>query len=125
MSDADARDELQRLIDSGVKLSRLRVLRVECEHNKALADVFAVNGRLVLDLRQTMSATIGDTDDEQAVWVRRGVGRSQWYLDAADDDTAAQASTSCCQRTFTAGWLRRQIDTGARRVVMRASDGSL
>ena len=60
MSDAEARDDLRRLMDSGVKLSRLTVLTVVCEHGRTLAKVYRVNGRDVLDVHlKPMRATVG------------------------------------------------------------------
>ena len=111
MIDPDARDELQRLRDNGI--TPVRVLRVECAHNRVLADVFTINGRLVMELRQTLTGTVGDT----TVWVRRGDGRSVWNLEGSGDDTTAKASSSCCARTFTAGWLRHELSTGKRKAV--------
>lgn len=120
MSDTEARDELRRLIASGVKLSRLTVLTVVCEHGKTLAKVYRVNGRDVLDVRlKPMRASAG----EDVVMVRRSGGRAVRDLADVDDDTVAEAATDCCSRVFTAGWLRHEISSGARRSVRRASDG--
>ena len=121
MSDPDARDDLQRLRDQGLK--PVRVLRVECEHNRVLAEVFTINGRLVMELRQTMTGTIED----RTIWVSRGKGLSVWNLEGRPDDATAEASTttSCCNRTFTAGWLRHELTNGKRKTVLRNDDGRL
>ena len=122
MSDAEARDDLRRLIDSGVKLSRLTVLTVVCEHGRTLAKVYRVNGRDVLDVHlKPMRATVGD----EVLMVRRSGGRALRDLTDVADDVEADAATACCSRTVTTGWLRHEIGTRARRTVLRANDGKV
>jgi len=117
MSDTEVRDALRRLIESGVKLSRLTVLTVVCDHGRTLAKVYRVNGCDVLDVHlKPMRATVGD----DVVMVRRSGGRALRDLTDVADDVEAHAATECCSRTFTAGWIRHEIHTGSRRTVLRA-----
>lgn len=116
MSDSGARDELHRLLTSGVKVARLRVLRIECEHNRMLAEVARVNGRNLLVLRTTSGGFVGDH-----AWTRRGDGMGIFDLDAASDDTTTDVSNSCCARAFTAAWVRHELSTGRRKAVLRGN----
>lgn len=127
MTDPDPRDELRRLIDTGVKLSRLTVTTVVCEHGGTLASVYRVNGRHLVDVRLTQTATIGDAQEQDTTMtmLRRGEGRSIRVLDDLDDDAVANVSTDCCTRRFTAGWLREQVEGGVRRSVLSLNAGTL
>lgn len=123
MSDADARDDLRRLLKQGVKLATLRVLRVECEHDCALLDVLRVNGHHLLYVR----ATLGDApeDGEHPQWTLRGDGHGLFDFDDADDETVAEVSTSCCARSCNARWIRHVMKNGERRTVLHADEGIL
>lgn len=120
---SDARDELRRLLDSGVKVSRLRVLALVCPHDRTLAEILRVNGHHLVYARVTQSATIGNnqTADEELVMLKRGDGHTVRNLDEMDNDAVADVSTSCCQRQISVGWMRDQLTGVSRRVVVQDS----
>ncbi len=133
--DAFAAD-LLRLLRSGVRVAQLRVLRVECEHNRKLLEVYRVNGRTALVARPTLWV---NPQSDNVPWNappaepatqpvgghmpdRSGDRVMIVEAESGDDLAELHVASSCCTRTITLGWVRRQIDASARRVVLRADE---
>lgn len=115
----EARQDLHDLLTSGSKLSKLRVLRVVCDHGRELAAVYRYRGRLLLIARTTSKGTIGDSeDDANLVWLKRGEGWRVAYFDLMSDDEIGDVSNGCCHRTLNAGWMRERIAEGRSRAVL-------
>lgn len=133
MSDFEEAVNLLRAApDSGVRVSRLRVLRVECVHNRRLAEVYRVQAHRILVVHATtwvnpnahLAAWDATEQTEPVTWPTSGSKPVRQSLpmflnvDSGDDLYEVHVASSCCTRTVTLGWIRECLASSARRVVL-------
>jgi chromosome condensin MukBEF MukE localization factor len=121
LSDLD-RDELRELLRAGVKVARLRRLRIMCRHGRELGHVLRVGRTDVLVRRVARVGESGDADQAGELTtdsVTLDAGTYAVDLATARATAVADMSNRCCSRAATVAELRDAITRGKRTLVLR------
>ncbi|MFN8149410.1 MAG: hypothetical protein U0R76_18310 [Candidatus Nanopelagicales bacterium] len=109
--------DLEQLLTSGVRLSRLTVLDVVCRHQKRLVRVLKIGDEVRMLYADVAHGALEDTG-------RPGiVHQHDWvlgYLHGNDPDAYFYPSSACCAPRVDVAWVERQVAAGTRRAVAPA-----